>query len=184
MIRMTKAALERLALVVLVAGTAATAVLAYLMTGGGTRGLLTAALVAVVAVVAVTVMNEAERRASARENSRRLHIPDGFVLAYELCGRPGRPGRPGTVPGGAPYVIVAAVPAEPWDLTDARWRFSVVEHTFGLVVHLPPGGLAGVSAMGGFFAEFDEGGLRDLAAVCRSLSARGGREIRQAGPRR
>lgn len=116
-----------------------------------------------------------ERRRAAATAGDRVHIPDGYVLAYELGGQPG---QLGTHPGEAPYVMVAAIGADRWDLVEPLWRFSVRESSVGgVVVQLPAGSLAGVSALGGFFAELDAGKLVDLRDVERALTARGARDV-------
>jgi hypothetical protein len=134
-------------------------------------------------VVAIAALAELEARVTERhlEHRRQLAeardrrtVPDGYVIAYELGGQPG---QLGTREGEAPFVIVAAVRADRWDLVDAIWRFSVVASPVGLVAHLPVGGLRGVSALGGFFAQLDAGEYADLVAVERALTAWGARDV-------
>lgn len=116
-----------------------------------------------------------ERRRAAATAGDRVHIPDGYVLAYELGGQPG---QLGTEPGDVPFVTVAAIRADRWDLVEPLWRFSVrASAVGGIIVQLPAGSLAGVSALGGFFAEVDAGKLRDLNQVERALVAREARDV-------
>jgi hypothetical protein len=151
--------------------------------GGGRVGSAWPAFWVTFGVVAIAALAELEARVTERhlEHRRQLAeardrrtVPDGYVIAYELGGQPG---QLGTREGEAPFVIVAAVRADRWDLVDAIWRFSVVASPVGLVAHLPVGGLRGVSALGGFFAQLDAGEYADLVAVERALTAWGARDV-------
>lgn len=140
--------------------------------------------VAFLGIATMSVLVETEARVTERHLERqravvvagdRVRIPDGYVLAYELGGQPG---QLGTEPGDAPFVTVAAIGADRWDLVEPLWRFSVrASAVGGVIVQLPAGSLAGVSALGGFFAELDAGKLGDLIQVERALTARGARDV-------
>lgn len=147
-------------------------------------GTVWATFAAFFGIATMSVLVEAEARVTERHLERqravvaagdRVRIPDGYVLAYELGGQPG---QLGTEPGDAPFVTVAAIGADRWDLVEPLWRFSVrASAVGGVIVQLPAGSLAGVSALGGFFAELDGGKLGDLIQVERALTARGARDV-------
>lgn len=137
-------------------------------------------------IAVLTSLVEAEARVTERRLERArvaagardgADIPDGYVLAYEIGNAAGQLGDELA----DPFLIVAAVRADRWDLYEPLWRFSVRQSSIGgLIVQLPAGGLAGVSALGGFFTELDEGQLRDLNAAERALAARGARDLTAA----
>jgi hypothetical protein len=128
---------------------------------------------------------EAEARVTERRLERRrqteaggrLDIPDGYVLAYELGNQAGQLGAELA----DPFLVVAAISADRWDLTEPLWRFTLRASSLGgLVVQLSAGNIAGVQVMRGFFAELKEGQLDDLTAAERALAARGARDVTSA----
>jgi hypothetical protein len=158
----------------------------------GRRTPLWAAGCALVGCVAIALLAEAEARGTERvAERRRLRVrgidpdapmpapafPDGYVLAYELGGQHERPGLDGAERP-RPFVAVAAIRADRWDLGDARWRFTLAAGPFGGVfAELGAGTMPAVAALGELFAQLDAGRLETLADVERVLVRHGARDV-------
>lgn len=143
-------------------------------------------------LVLVALLTEAEARVTERwrervrlaaEDAKAAKVSDGYVVAYALGGQPGQPGS-GLM--GGPFVSVAAVRADRWDLSDALWRFSVREAPGGgLVVNMPAGALqvryrAQVAQLAADLVAYGGGGSMDrdpVAIVERFLTRIGARDL-------
>lgn len=143
---------------------AAAVVAVWSLAGAGWGPPVYAGFVTFVALGLVALLAEAEARVTTRQAERarqtstagRAFLPDGYVLAYELGGQPG---QIGSGVGFGPFLTVAAIRADRWDLTDPLWRFTVLPAAAGgIVAQLPSGTLARLEQAGPLAA--------DIAAAC------------------